>query len=329
MKLNSNYNTTNKQQLRYDTHYELTLQIGQGTYGEVWKGYDRESKQVVALKKIKMEQERDGFPQTAIREIKIMKKAHDDNIHSITEVVWSESGDVFLVMDFYDYDLRKLLEKHQIKFSPPEVKYLLKQLVSGVRYLHENQLLHRDLKTENILLDQQGHLKICDFGLARKIEEKMKQYTPVVVTLWYRSPELLLGEILENFQPYKFEIDQWSVGCIFAELVRCSVLFAGTNSLEQVDKIFSIMGTPDANSWPDFADFPKNDRITFKDYPNRLRALFSHKTITDNGFELLEQLLMMDPKNRLSSLDTLAHPYFLEDPPPVHVIDILKKNPQK
>jgi cell division cycle 2-like protein len=225
-------------------------------------------------------------------------------------------------MDFYNYDLRKLLEKYQLKFNSSEVKYLFRQLAAGVAYLHENILMHRDLKTENILINTTGQLKICDFGLSRAFnpEGRMKTYTPVVITLWYRPPELLLGPCA-----YSCEVDQWSVGCIFAELVRSSVLFAGNGEVDQVDKIFSIMGSPTDTIWPEYVDLPGAQKVSFRTYSNRLRTLVSPDILSSTGFDLLTKLLTYRPEDRITAAETLDHPYFLEFPDPVTSIDIDSK----
>jgi hypothetical protein len=296
---------------------------GHGTFGKVWAAKVIATGRQVALKQIKLSGN-EGFPRTAIREIIIMKKHVHPNILSIDEVVWSQGDakddfDVYLVMDFYNYDLRRLLEKFQLKFNSSEVKYLFRQLAEGVAYLHENILMHRDLKTENILINTTGHLKICDFGLARTFnpEGRMKTYTPVVITLWYRPPELLLGPCA-----YSCEVDQWSVGCIFAELLRSAVLFAGNSEIDQVDKIFSIMGSPSDSTWPEYIDLPGAQKTSFRNYSNRMRTIITPDILSSAGYDLLTKLLTYRPEDRINAAETLLHPYFSESPEPVHVIGI-------
>lgn len=297
------------------SRFEKQHCCGKGTFGEVYCAKELSTGRTVALKQIKLNG-KEGFPRTAIREIIIMKKHVHPNILSIEEVVWAEDGDVFLVMDYYNYDLRKLLEKHQLKFNGSEVKYLFSQLAKGVAYLHENVLMHRDLKTENILINTKGDLKICDFGLARTFYTE-KTYTPVVITLWYRPPELLLGPCA-----YSCEVDQWSVGCIFGELIRSAVLFTGNNEIDQVDKIFSIIGTPNEDTWPDYEELPGAQKTSFRTYPNRLRTLFPPDILSASGFDLLSKLLTCDPAERFTAEETLNHDYFSEAPEPVSSIAI-------
>lgn len=171
-----------------------------------------------------------------------------------------------------------------------------------------------------VLVDVHGNLKICDFGLSRSFTSR-KAYTPVVVTLWYRPPELLLGPV-----EYSTEIDQWSVGCIFGELVTGHVIFNGNNEPEQVDKIFRITGTPTEEIWPGFFSLPQHKHIRVKSYPNRLRTVFESSFLTPNGYDLLKRLLILNPQRRITSQAVLSHPYFFEEPAPVTRIDMLNKS---
>jgi len=304
------------------SRFEKLHCCGKGTFGNVWAAKELSTGRSVALKQIKLKGHSEGFPRTAIREIIIMKKHVHPNILSIEEVVWAQTEDdfdVYLVMDFYNYDLRRLLDKFQLKFNSSQVKYLFRQLAEGVAYLHNNILMHRDLKTENILINNTGHLKICDFGLARAFnpEGRMKTYTPVVITLWYRPPELLLGPCA-----YSCEVDQWSVGCIFAELVRSIVLFAGSDVIDQAERIFSIMGTPNDDTWPEYMDLPGVEKISSRIYPNRLRSIITPDILSAAGYDLLTKLLTYRPEDRITASETLKHPYFTEYPDPVTSIDI-------
>lgn len=161
-----------------------------------FRARDKETGEICALKKVKLEKERDGFPLTSVREINILLSLAHPSIVNVSEVVVGSSMDsVFMVMEYADHDLKGVMERRMNQpFSTAEVKCLMLQLLSGVAYLHHNWVIHRDLKTSNILYTNRGQLKICDFGLARQYGEPLKPYTHLVVTLWYRSPELLLGE---------------------------------------------------------------------------------------------------------------------------------------
>lgn len=168
--------------------YEKLNKINEGTYGVVYKAKDKKSGEIVALKKVKMDVNKgdDGFPLSSLREINILSSFSHPSIVNVKEVVMDDGDGVFMVMEYMEYDLKGLMEKMREPFSISEVKSLMLQLLEGVKYLHDNWVLHRDLKTSNILLNKEGELKICDFGMSRQYGSPLKPYTPLVVTLWYR-----------------------------------------------------------------------------------------------------------------------------------------------
>ncbi|XP_061360777.1 cyclin-dependent kinase G-2 isoform X2 [Gastrolobium bilobum] len=232
--------------------FERLNKIDEGTYGVVYRARDKKSGEIVALKKVKMEKEKEGFPLTSLREINILLSFHHPSIVDVKEVVVGSSLDsIFMVMEYMEHDLKGLMEAMKQPFSQSEVKCLMIQLLEGVKYLHDNWVLHRDLKTSNLLLNNRGELKICDFGLARQYGSPLKPYTHLVVTLWYRAPELLLGA-----KQYSTAIDMWSLGCIMAELLSKEPLFNGKTEFDQLDKIFRILGTPNKTIWPGFSKLP-------------------------------------------------------------------------
>ena len=177
--------------------YEHLNQIGQGSYGVVARAKHIKTGMIVALKRVKLnikELTREGFPHNALREMNILLQLSHPNIVRVHEIViGSDMDKIFMVMEYVDHSLKDLSEHMQKHFTQSEVKCLVRQLLEGVKYLHENWILHRDLKSSNLLYDNKGNLKICDFGLARLYGEPLHPYSPIVVTLWYRAPELLLG----------------------------------------------------------------------------------------------------------------------------------------
>ncbi|XP_062157483.1 cyclin-dependent kinase G-2 isoform X2 [Alnus glutinosa] len=232
--------------------FERLNRIDEGTYGVVYRAKDKKTEDIVALKKVKMEKEKEGFPLTSLREINILLSLHHPSIVDVKEVVVGSSLDsIFMVMEYMEHDLKGLMETMKQPFSQSEVKCLMLQLLEGVKYLHGNWVLHRDLKTSNLLMNNRGELKICDFGLARQYGSPLKPYTHLVVTLWYRAPELLLGA-----KQYSTAIDMWSLGCIMAELLSKEPLFNGKTEFDQLDKIFRILGTPNEAIWPGFSKLP-------------------------------------------------------------------------
>ncbi|XP_073132734.1 cyclin-dependent kinase G-2-like [Henckelia pumila] len=299
--------------------FERLNKIDEGTYGVVFRARDKKTGEVVALKKVKMEKEREGFPLTSLREINILLSCHHPFIVDVKEVVVGSNLDsIFMVMEYMEHDLKGLIETMKQPFSQSEVKCLMLQLIGGVKYLHDNWVLHRDLKTSNLLLNNRGELKICDFGLARQYGSPLKQYTQLVVTLWYRAPELLLGA-----KQYSTAIDMWSLGCIMAELLSKEPLFNGNTEVQQLDKIFKILGTPTETIWPGFSKLPGVKKVNFaKNEYNLLRRKFPATSFTgslvlsDAGFDLLRKLLTYDPDKRITAAEALNHPWFHEVPLP-------------
>ncbi|XP_063975365.1 cyclin-dependent kinase 11B-like isoform X2 [Diachasmimorpha longicaudata] len=293
--------------------FQCLNRIEEGTYGVVYRARDKRTEEIVALKRLKMEKEKEGFPITSLREINTLLKAQHPNIVTVREIVVGSNMDkIFIVMDYVEHDLKSLMETMKQKkqvFIPGEVKCLMQQLLRAVAHLHDNWILHRDLKTSNLLLSHRGILKVGDFGLAREYGSPLRQYTPVVVTLWYRAPELLL-----NGKEYSTPIDMWSVGCIFAELVRMEALFPGKSEIDQLNRIFKELGTPSDRMWPGYSKLPMVQKITFGHYPvNNLRQRF-HMFLKDQGMELLNKLLTYDPAQRLTAEDAVKHGYFTEAP---------------
>ncbi|KAJ9554501.1 hypothetical protein OSB04_018546 [Centaurea solstitialis] len=298
--------------------FERLNKIDEGTYGVVYRAKDKKTGEIVALKKVKMEKEREGFPLTSLREINILLSFHHPSIVDVKEVVVGSNLDsIFMVMEYMEHDLKALMETMKQPFSQSEVKCLMLQLLEGTKYLHDNWVLHRDLKTSNLLLNNRGELKICDFGLARQYGSPLKPYTHLVVTLWYRAPELLLGA-----KEYSTAIDMWSLGCIMAELLSKQPLFNGKTEFDQLDKIFKTLGTPNETIWPGYSKLPGVKVNFVKHQYNLLRRKFPATSFTgspvlsDAGFDLLNKLITYDPKKRITAEEALDHEWFREVPLP-------------
>lgn len=307
--------------------YEKKYQVGEGTYGSVFVASDRSTNEIVAMKRINTEQEENGFPITALREVKLLKGLTHPNMVTLKEIVCSkEQGtggalpkNVFMVFEYLEYDLTGVLETPEIRLTSDHVKSWARQLLEGVHYMHKNKVIHRDLKASNLLINRHGELKIADWGLARSWNTEMKRLTNKVITLWYRPPELLLGMI-----DYSTKIDMWSVGCIVAEMFRRSSFLKGRNEVHQLELIYKVCGTPNTQEWPNlekkcrlwknFAPGPK-DRI----YPNRLaqclRENLPHpKWMTNEAINLIGKLMTENPCARWSAAQALDAEYFFEDP---------------
>ncbi|KAI0781702.1 Pkinase-domain-containing protein [Irpex lacteus] len=279
-----------------------------GTYGVVYKARDATTGEVVALKKIRLEAEDEGVPSTAIREISLLKELRDENVVRLLDILNSDSK-LYLVFEFLDVDLKRYMENANRAGRPMSlglVKKFTHQLSSGLLYCHSHRILHRDLKPQNLLIDEHDNLKLADFGLARAFGIPMRTYTHEVVTLWYRAPEVLLGS-----RHYSTGIDMWSVGCIFAEMVmRGHPLFPGDSEIDQIFKIFRILGTPSEETWPGIKQLP-DYKPSFPHWSPQ--DLTEHvPTLDDDGIDLLKLFLTYDTAKRISAKRALAHPYFAD-----------------
>ncbi|EAW13850.1 putative protein kinase (NpkA) [Aspergillus clavatus NRRL 1] len=304
---------------RHVDNFERLNHIEEGAYGWVSRAKDIMTGEVVALKKLKMETATDGFPVTGLREIQTLLEARHANIVYLREVVMgSKMDDVFLVMDFLEHDLKTLLDDMREPFLPSEIKTLLLQVLSGLDFLHSHWIMHRDLKTSNLLMNNRGEIKIADFGMARYYGDPPPKLTQLVVTLWYRAPELLLGA--EKYGP---EIDMWSIGCVLGELLTKEPLLQGKNEVDQVSKIFALTGPPTQQNWPGFRSLPNAKSLRLPPtssssgsgaLPLLPRSKFPF--LTNAGLELLSSLLALNPRARPSTQQCLSHKYFKEDPRP-------------
>jgi cell division cycle 2-like protein len=301
---------------RHVDNFERLNHIAEGSYGWVSRARETATGNIVALKKPKMDSEvEDGFPVTALREIQALKASRHRHIVELREVVMGDSPEeVYLVMEFLEHDLKTLQEDMTEPFLPSEIKTLMLQIVAGVEYLHDNWILHRDLKTSNILMNNRGEIKLADFGMARHFSDPPPpNLTRLVVTLWYRAPELLLSSAT-----YGTAIDLWSVGCIFGELVRKEPILQGKNEAGQLIKIFELVGVPTEESWPGYRRLPNAKGLRFPPSAfgsaGSLRAKFP--LLTTAGTELLTQLLSLNPENRPTATEVLTHQYFSESPRP-------------
>ncbi|KAK4506328.1 hypothetical protein PRZ48_000058 [Zasmidium cellare] len=315
-------------------NYQKMEKVGEGTYGVVYKARDLSTPdhRIVALKKIRLEAEDEGVPSTAIREISLLKEMNDPNVLRLLNIVHADGHKLYLVLEYLDLDLKKYMEalpvsqggrgkplpegcmegKGHLGLGADMVKKFTYQLLSGIRYCHSHRVLHRDLKPQNLLIDKEGNLKIGDFGLARAFGVPLRTYTHEVVTLWYRSPEILLGG-----RQYSTGVDMWSVGCIFAEMATRKPLFPGDSEIDEIFKIFRVLGTPSEADWPGVTSFP-DFKSSFPKWERKaddeLVNADGVRVLGDEGLNLLDALLVYDPAGRMSAKQAVHHPYFSEGP---------------
>lgn len=242
-----------------------------------------------------------------------MKELKHENIVSLHDVIHTENK-LMLVFEYMDKDLKKYMDTHGDRgaLKPPLIKSFMYQLLKGIAFCHENRVLHRDLKPQNLLINTRGQLKLADFGLARAFGIPVNTFSNEVVTLWYRAPDVLLGS-----RQYNTSIDIWSAGCIMAEMYSGRPMFPGTGNEDQLQKIFRLMGTPSERSWPGIAAFPEY-KANFPVYVTQnLQQLMP--SMDALAIQLLAAMLVLRPDGRISAAEALLHPYFHDLPQARHV----------
>ena len=296
--------------------YQKIEKLGEGTYGIVYKAQNKVTQDIVALKRIRLDKEEEGIPCTAVREISLLKELHHKNIVRLLDILHTEKK-LTLVFEYLDSDLKKFMDYLSSSSSGTPVflentmpdaeliRSFIYQLIKGMAYCHEKLVLHRDLKPQNLLINRKGELKIADFGLARSFGAPVRTYSSEVVTLWYRSPDVLLGS-----RYYSTSVDLWSIGCIFAELVLKRPLFPGANVPDQLHRIQRLLGRPKLRDWPGLQDYPeyKDPAFWLDAEPMELADVFP--TLEPHGIDLLSRFLQYSPDLRISAAEALMHPYF-------------------
>uniref|UniRef100_A0A3P8WIM1 cyclin-dependent kinase n=1 Tax=Cynoglossus semilaevis TaxID=244447 RepID=A0A3P8WIM1_CYNSE len=280
---------------KLETYVKLD-KLGEGTYATVYKGRSKLTENLVALKEIRLEHE-EGAPCTAIREVSLLKDLKHANIVTLHDIIHTQKS-LTLDKDLKQYldDCGNTIHVHNVKD--------LKVLLRGLSYCHRRKVLHRDLKPQNLLINERGELKLADFGLARAKSIPTKTYSNEVVTLWYRPPDILLGST-----DYSTHIDMWGVGCIFYEMATGRPLFPGSTVEEELHFIFKLLGTPSEHTWPGICS---NDEFVAYKYPQYRADTLSHHTprLSIEGVDLLSKFLKFEGRKRISADDALQHYYF-------------------
>eukprot|EP00759_Apiculatamorpha_spiralis_P029334 PhF_6_TR31514/c2_g1_i1/m.46435/K08829/MAK; male germ cell-associated kinase len=289
--------------------FEIVKQIGDGTFGSVFKAINKKTKEVVAIKRMK--QKYYSWEQCMqLREVAALRKLNNHpNIVKLKEVV-REQTDLYFIFEFMDGgDLLHLMKQHQGQRIPhTRIRNIMFQVMQSLSYIHRQGYFHRDMKPENILIRinsaEDYAVKIADFGLAKEVRCK-PPLTDYVSTRWYRAPEVLLQD-----KTYNSPIDLWACGCILAELYMLRPLFPGTSEVDELFKITSVLGTPTEQTFPDGLRLAKQIRYTFPVMSPTSLSQILPKGTPAVAIDFMEKLMMWDPKQRLTAATALQHPYF-------------------
>ncbi|XP_073056367.1 probable serine/threonine-protein kinase At1g54610 [Primulina eburnea] len=289
--------------------FEKLDKIGQGTYSNVYKALDLITGKVVALKKVRFDNLEPEAVRFMAREILVLMSLNHPNVIKLEGLVISRmSCSLYLVFEYMEHDLTGLAAVQSVKFAEPQVKCFMKQLLSGLEHCHSKGVLHRDIKCSNLLIDNEGNLKIADFGLASFFDpERKKAMTSRVVTLWYRPPELLLGA---NY--YGVGVDLWSAGCILAELLAGKPILRGRTEVEQLHKIFKLCGSPSDDYWKK-SRLP-NATLYKPQHPYKRCIAENYKDFLPSSLALVQTLLEIDPDERGTATEALNSVFFTTEP---------------
>eukprot|EP00898_Chlorokybus_atmophyticus_P001360 jgi/Chlat1/2224/Chrsp17S02554 len=278
---------------------------------QVYKARDKRNGMMVALKKTRLEMEEEGVPSTALREVSLLQMLSSSpyvvKLLAVEHTDENGKAILYLVFEFLDIDLKKYMDLNGRGPSHPlpqqDVKSFMYQLFKGVAHIHSHGTMHRDLKPQNLLVHKKDkRLKIADLGLGRSFTLPIKSLTHEIVTLWYRAPEVLLGGT-----HYSVAVDIWSVGCIFAELLKKAPLFPGDSEVQQLLHIFKLLGTPNEEVWPGVSKY--RDWHEFPQWkPADLCDVFNGHD--PEAIELFELCMKYNPVDRISAKQALNHPYF-------------------
>eukprot|EP00897_Mesotaenium_endlicherianum_P000198 jgi/Mesen1/10179/ME000076S09686 len=281
--------------------YEVSGQLGDGTYGSVWKAMNKQTNEVVAIKKMK----RKFYSWEEcmnLREVKSLRKLNHPNIIKLKEVI-RENDELFFVFEYMECNLYQLMKDKDKLFAEAKVRSWMFQVLHGLAFMHEHGYFHRDLKPENLLITKDV-VKVADFGLAREVRSQ-PPYTDYVSTRWYRAPEVLLQSA-----SYNAPIDMWAVGAIMAELFTLRPLFPGSSETDEIYKICSVLGSPSHQTWPDGMNLATTMNFRFPQF-GTTHLSYLIPTASSNAIQLMTVLCSWDPTRRPTAKQSLGHPFFL------------------
>lgn len=293
-----------------NTHnYSKDKKVGEGTYAVVYVGKQIQTNRRIAIKEIKTGLFKDGLDMSAIREVKYLQELRHPNVIELIDVFMSQDNNLNLVLEFLPCDLEVLIKTQSVVFKSADIKLWLLMTLRGLHHCHRNFILHRDLKPNNLLLAPDGQLKIADFGLARAFGNANEDFTPTVVTRWYRAPELLFGA-----KYYTEAVDMWAVGIIFAELMLRTPYLPGKDDHDQLDVTFKALGTPTEQVWPNVSSLPNYNALRVYPPPSRQELRNRFSAATEKALDLMISMTQLDPARRCDLSLALMHDFFTESP---------------
>ena len=280
--------------------YKVTKQLGDGTYGEVLKASNRQTGEVVAIKRMKRKYY-SWDECMALQEVKSLRKMKHPNIVKLKEVI-REQDILYFVFEFLDQNLYEVSKGRQKFFPESTVRNYIFQVLQGLGYMHKIGYFHRDIKPENILVS--GDIaKVADFGLAKAVKAR-PPHTDYVSTRWYRAPEVLLRS-----PNYNAPIDIWAVGCMMAELIMLRPLFPGASESDELHRITAVLGTPTAETWKDGLRQAASINYRFPKLPAcPLQRLMPHASA--EALKVMEDMMLWDPSKRPTCAGSIQYPFF-------------------
>ncbi|CAG7953526.1 unnamed protein product [Penicillium salamii] len=317
------------EQLNIDVRerYVKDKKVGEGTYAVVFVGHLRDNpSSLVAIKKIKVNAEyKDGLAMDAVREVKYLQELKHPNVIALHDVFSSKDQNLSLVLEFLPGgDLEMLIKDSDIQYGVADIKAWMGMLARGVWWCHENFVLHRDIKPNNLLIAADGEVKLADFGLARSFADPGFRMTSQVITRWYRPLELLYGA-----PHYSGAVDVWSMGMVFAELLIRVPFVAGNTDLDQVSKICEAFGTPTEDNWPGVSKLPHyipTDKSQVVPLQGRDFFMRQFPTAGPVGADLLMAMCALDPRKRRTAVQCLQHSWWTVDPRPTQNENLPRKS---
>lgn len=299
--------------------------LGEGTYANVYLGHlATDPSQLVAIKKIKVQTEyKEGLAPDAVRELKHLQELFHPNIITLHSVFSSRDQNLNLVLEFLPLgDLEMLIKDNEgVRYGAADIKAWMGMLSRAVWFCHENFVLHRDIKPNNLLIAADGEVKLADFGLARNFADPMRPMTSNVITRWYRPPELLFGA-----RHYSGVVDIWSVAMVFAELIIRTPYIPGNTEVEQINLVSQAIGTPTEDNWPGVTKLPQyvqpSNMVPVRGADHYM-SVFG--TAGAEGVDLLMKMVTLDPRNRITAREVLQHSWWRTDPKPTKKENLPRK----